>query len=118
MSTLAIWILEDYGDKWALKHTASILEVFEKTTDIDFFYCSGVNEYYSTVYPQWNLILFVGVGKEADIIAYNMGSRKLHVIPTRYSHFLKCGILPQINGRPYYLPYVPLFPKLASLAEE
>jgi hypothetical protein len=37
MSTLAIWILEDYGDKWALKHTASILEVFEKTTDIDFF---------------------------------------------------------------------------------
>jgi hypothetical protein len=37
MSTIAIWILEDYGDKWTLKHTISILEVFEKTTGIDFF---------------------------------------------------------------------------------
>jgi hypothetical protein len=53
-----------------------------------------------------------------DIVAYNMDRRKVHVIPTCYSQFLKHGILPEINGRPYYLPYVPLFSELESLAEE
>ena len=80
-------------------------------TNIEFSYYSycDVNEYYySMVHPEWNLLLFVGVGDENDIVAYNMDSRKVHVIPTRYSAFLKCGILLQINGRPYYLPYVPL----------
>ena len=70
------------------------------------------------VHPQWNLLLFVGVGVENDIVAYNMDNRKVHVIPTRYSQFLKRGILPQINGIHYYLPYAPLFSELESLAEE
>jgi hypothetical protein len=120
MSKLSIWILKDYGtNKWALKHTVSILKVFAQT-NIEFSYYSyyDVNEYYSTVHLEWNLLLFVGVGVKNDIVAYNMDSRKVHLIPTCYSQFLKCGILPEINGRPYYLPYVPLFSELESLAEE
>ena len=33
-------------------------------TNIEFSYYSyyDVNEYYSTVHPEWNLLLFVGVG--------------------------------------------------------
>jgi hypothetical protein len=90
--------------------------VFVKT-NIEFGYYD-VNEYYLTVHLEWNLLLVVGVGEENDIVAYNMDNRKVHVIPTRYSQFLKHGILPEINGRPYYLPYVPLFSELVSLAKE
>ena len=118
MSNLKIWILEDYGtnNKWTLKHTVSTLQVFAKT-NIEFGYLDVV-EYYSMVHPEWNLLLFVGVGEENDIITYNIDIRKVHVIPTRYSAFLKCGILPQINSKPYYLPYVFLFSELESLVEE
>jgi len=70
------------------------------------------------VHPDWNLLLFVGVGVESDIVAYNIDNRKVHVIPTCYSQFLKRGILPEINDGPYYLPYIPLFSELESLAEE
>jgi hypothetical protein len=90
--------------------------VFVKT-NIEFDYYD-VNEYYLTVHLEWNLLLFVGVGEENDIVAYNKDTRKVHVIPTHYSQFLKHGILPEINGRPYYLPYVPLFSELVSLVEE
>ena len=90
-------------------------------TNIEFSYYSyyDVNEYYySMVHPEWNLLLFVGVGEENDIVAYNMDNKKVHVIPTHYNQFLKHGILPEINGRLYYLLYVPLFLVLESLAEE
>ena len=118
MSELSIWILKDYGtnNKWTLKHTISTLQVFAKT-NVEFGYLDVV-EYYSMVHPEWNLLLFVGVGEENDIVAYNIDNRKVHVIPTHYSQFLKRGILPEINCRPYYLPYVPLFSELESLAEE
>ena len=68
-------------------------------TNIEFGYLDVV-EYYTTVHPEWNLLLFVGVGEENDIVAYNMDSRKVHVITTRYSAFLKHGVLPQINCKP------------------
>ena len=117
MPKLNIGILEDYGtNKWTWKHTINSLDVFVET-NIEFGYWD-VDQYYSMVHPEWNLILFVGVGEENDIVAYNMDSRKVYVITTCYSVFLKCGILPQINCRPYYLPYVPLFSELKSLAEE
>ena len=64
MPKLNIWILEDYGtNKWTLKHTVSILKVFAHT-NIEFSYYSyyDVNEYYSTVHLEWNLLLFVGIG--------------------------------------------------------
>ena len=84
-------------------------------TNIEFSYYSyyDVNEYYSTVHLEWNFLLFVGVGVENDIVAYNMDNRKVHVIPIHYSQLLKHGILPEINGRPYYLSYVPLFSELS-----
>ena len=66
MSKLSIWILEDYGtNKWTLKHIVSILKVFAQT-NIEFSYYSyyDVNEYYSMVHPEWNLLLFVGDGVE------------------------------------------------------
>ena len=103
-----------------MKHIVSILKVFAQT-NIEFSNYSyyDVNEYsYSTVHPEWNLLLFIGVGVENDIVAYNMDRRKVHVITTCYSQFLKHVILPEINSRPYYLPYVPLFSELESLAEE
>jgi hypothetical protein len=56
---------------------------------------------------------FVGVGMERAIIAYNMDSRKVHVIPTHYIPYRR-DILPEIIGRPYY---VPLFVELESLAK-
>ena len=52
------------------------------TTYIEFGYLDVV-EYYSMVHPEWNLLLFVGVGEENGIVAYNMDNRKfmssLHV---------------------------------------
>jgi len=67
------------------------------------------------VHPEWNLLLFVGVGDENDIFAYNMDNRKVHVIPICYSAFFRWDVLPQNIYRPYY---VPLFSELESLAEE
>jgi hypothetical protein len=54
---------------------------------------------------------------ERAVIAYNMDSRKVHVIPTHYIQYDRCDILPEIIGRPYYLLYVPLFLELESLAK-
>jgi len=91
--------------------------VFGKT-NIQFGYMDYDSDYTAIiVHLEWNLIFFVGVRMEklsscytaVVVIAYNMHNRKVHVIPTHYSQFLKHGILPKINGRPYYLPYVPLF---------
>ena len=70
------------------QHSSVLLE-----TNIDFGYLD-VDQYYTMVHPEWNLLLFVGVGVENDIIAYNMDSKKVHVISTCYSQFSKCGILP------------------------
>ena len=104
---LSIWILEDYGTtyKCILKHTFSILDVL-LMTNIDFGYLD-VDQYYTAIHPEWNRLLFVGVGDKNDIVAYNMDNRKVHVIPTCYSAFFKWDVLPQNNCRPYYLPYVP-----------
>ena len=78
MSKLSIWILEDYGtnNKWTLKHTMSLHK---------FGYFDFQSSYRAViVYPEWNLIFFVGVGLESAVIAYNMDNRKVHVIPSHY----------------------------------
>ena len=69
------------------------------------------------VHPEWNLVFFVGVGVESAVIAYNMGNRKVHVIPTHYVQYGRHDILPEIISGPFYLPYVPLFSELESLAK-
>jgi hypothetical protein len=60
---------------------------------------------------------FVGVGVERAIIAYNMDNIKVYVIPTHYIPYGRRDILSEIISRPYYLPYVPLFSELESLAK-
>ena len=117
MCKLSIWILEDYGTtNWTLKHTISVLKLCRNAM-IQFNYLD-VDEGYTmiAVHLEWNLIFFVGW--ERTIIAYNMDNRKVYVIPTCYSAFFRQDVLPQNIYRPYYLPYVPLFSELESLAEE
>ena len=119
MSKLSIWILEDYGtnNKWTLKHTISLHKLFGKTKKqmgyFDFESCYTM----VIVDLEWNLIFFVGVGVERAIIAYNMDSRKVHVIPTHYIQYGRRNNLLEIIGRPYYIPYVPLFSEFESLAK-
>jgi hypothetical protein len=69
------------------------------------------------VHLEWNLVFFVGVGVERSVIAYNMDNRKVHVIPTHYILYGRRDILLEINSISYYLPYVPLFLELESLAK-
>ena len=94
----------------------STVKVFGKT-NIKFGYVDYDSAYTAiTVHPDWNLIFFVGAKR--TIIAYDMDRRKVHVIPAsvnrRYGRrkFLACFM-----SRPYFLPYVPLFFFLESLAE-
>jgi hypothetical protein len=118
MSMLLIWILEDYGtnNKWTLKHAINLRKLFGKTKKqmgyFDFESCYTV----VIVHRKWNLVFFVGVGVERAVIAYNMNSRKVHVIPTHYFPYSRRDILPEIIGRPYYLPYVPLFSEMMYLS--
>ena len=115
MSKLSIWILEDYGtNKWTLKHTVSTMDVLLETK-IEFGYLD-VDRYYITVHPEWNLLLFVGVGDENGIVTYNMDSRKVHVIPAIVIRYHRFRVMKEDMSRPYYLPYVPLFSK--SLGEQ
>jgi hypothetical protein len=54
---------------------------------------------------------------ERTIIAYNMDSGKVHLIPALAIRYGRCSVLPEkFISRPYYLPYIPLFSK--KLAEE
>ena len=99
-----------------MKHTISIHKVFAKTK-VQFGYLDHESSYSAViVHPEWNLILFVGVGEESVVIAYNMDSRKVHVILTYYIPYRR-DILPEIIDRHYYLPYVSLFTELESLAK-
>ena len=68
------------------------------------------------VYLEWNLIFFVGA--ERTIIAYDMDRRKVHVIPASVDRsYGRHKVLARFMSRPYFLPYVPLFFFLESLAE-
>jgi hypothetical protein len=79
----------------------------------------GLESSYSAVivHPEWNLILFVGAREESAIITYNMDNRKVHVIPTHYIPYGRHDVVPDFIGRPYYVPYAPLFSELESLAK-
>jgi hypothetical protein len=119
MSKLSILILEDYGtnNKWSLKHTIILRKLFGKTKK-QMGYFNFESCYIAIiVHLEWNLVFFAGVGVERAVITYNMDSRKVYVIPTHYIPYGRCDILPEIIGRPYYLPYVPLFSELESLAK-
>ena len=69
-----------------------------------------------TVHLEWNLIFFVRT--EKTIIAYDMDRRKVHVIPASVDRsYGRRKVLARFMSRPYFLPYVPLFFFLESLAE-
>ena len=100
-----------------MKHTISIRKVFAKTK-VQFGYLDLESSYSVViVHPEWNLILFVGAGEESVVIAYNMDSRKVHVIPTHHIPYGRRDIMPNFISRPYYVHYVPLFSELESLAK-
>ena len=99
-----------------MKHTISTLKVFGKT-NIKFGYVDYDLAYtVITVHPEWNLIFFVGA--ERTIIMYNMDRRKVHVILASVDQsYGRHKVLARFMSRPYFLPYVPLFFFLESLAE-
>jgi hypothetical protein len=58
------------------------------------------------VHLEWNLIFLVG--EDRTLIAYDLNSRKVYVLPAQVMHY------PRPTWRlrpkePHYLPYVPLF---------
>ena len=69
------------------------------------------------VHLEWNLFFFVGA--ERIIIAYDMDRRKVHVIPTSVDRsYGRRKVMSRFMSRPYFLPDVPLFLFLESLAEQ
>jgi len=81
-SKLSIWILEDYGtDNWTLKHTITTRILFGRI-NIRFGYLDFNDEdIVIIVHSEWNLIFFAR--EDGTIIAYNMNSKKVHVILAR-----------------------------------
>ena len=69
-----------------------------------------------TVHLEWNLIFFVG--EERRFIAYDMDRRKVHAIPAHVFRYGRRSVLSGFLSRPYFLPYVPLFLFLESLAKQ
>ena len=69
-----------------------------------------------TVHLEWNLIFFIGA--ERTIITYDMDQTKVHVIPASVDRsYGRHKVLARFMSRPYFLPDVPLFFFLESLAE-
>ena len=79
---LSIWILEDYGtSKWTLKHKVTTLELFgKKNIEFGTEVCDTAYRVIG-VYPEWNLIFFVGEDKTQ--LVYDMNRSEVHVLPTR-----------------------------------
>ena len=94
-----------------------MLKVFGKT-NIQFGYVDYESDYTAIiVHLELNLIFFVG--EERRFIAYDMDRRKVHVIPASVDHsYGRHKVLAWFISRPYFLPYVPLFFFLESLAEQ
>ena len=115
-SKLSIWILEDYGtNNWTLKHMVSTWILFERI-NIRFGFMDWVDEYtVIIVHLEWNMIFFVG--EQRTIIAYDLNHRKVNVIPALVIRYHRCRVMKEDMSRPYYIPYVPLFFFLESLAE-
>jgi hypothetical protein len=68
-----------------------------------------------TFRPEWNFIFLVG--KDRTLITYDMDRKNVHVSHARVIHFCRSRGRYHMN-RPYYLPYVPLFMDMESLAEQ
>jgi hypothetical protein len=93
------------------------IEAYCQHTNIKFGYVDYDSAYTAiTVHPEWILIIFVGA--ERTIIMYDMDQRKVHVIPASVDRsYGSRKVLAWFMSRPYFLPYIPLFFFLESLAE-
>ena len=94
-----------------------MLKVFRKT-NIKFGYMDYDSDYTAIiVHPEWNLIFFVRAKRR--IIAYDMDRRKVNVIPASVDRsYGRRKVMSRFMSRPYFLPDVPLFLFLESLAEQ
>lgn len=97
---LAVYVLENYeSKKWKLKHTVETSELFG---GIDVCYVQKVDFEWVGIHPECNMIFFTA-GWYNTFMCYNMDRRQVKVIR-------ELG-----DGRPPYLPYVPLYAELQSL---
>ncbi|XBH85979.1 hypothetical protein VPH35_073756 [Triticum aestivum] len=96
---LVVHVLEDYDSKeWILKHSVETSYLSGGTHVLGL----NVDFHLIAVHPECNLIFF-SVGWDTTFMCYNMDSRRVKVI---------CHLE---DGKPPYLPYVPLYTELQSL---
>ncbi|KAF7054629.1 hypothetical protein CFC21_062272 [Triticum aestivum] len=96
---LVVHVLEDYDSKeWILKHSVETSYLSGGTHVLDL----NVDFHLIAVHPECNLIFFTA-GWDTTFMCYNMDSRRVKVI---------CNLE---DGKPPYLPYVPLYTELPSL---
>ena len=92
----------------------AVVEILRRLPAHSLFYCKCVCR-------SWNSLISDNYKLMPQTMAwffYDGFYGQQNFIPTCYNQFLKRGILAEINGRPYYLPYVSLLSELESLAEE
>jgi hypothetical protein len=104
--SLVVYVLEDYESKeWILKHSVETSCLFG---GIEYCLVGGYD--YSidggfdwvAIDPECNLIFFT-IGWENKFMCYNMDCRQVKMISKL------------VDGKPPYLPYVPLYEELQSL---
>ena len=101
MTELSIWALQDYGtEEWVLKHSASFLQLFGRTS------CQVEHDYsVVAIHPDHNMIFFVQHW-DRKLKSYDMDTKEVCTLRT-----LKVG-------RQNILPYVPYFTESSAFASK
>ena len=101
MTELSIWALQDYGtEEWVLKHSASFLRLFGRTS------CQVEHDYsVVAIHPDHNMIFFVQHW-DLKLKSYDMDTKEVCTLRT-----LKVG-------RQNILPYVPYFTESSAFASK
>jgi F-box interacting protein len=106
ITKLEVYVLENYESKqWILKHSVDTSCLFEGEDHclyrgIDPSMDGGFD--WVAIHPECNII-FVTIGWEYKLMCYSMDRRQVKMISKL------------IDGRPPYLPYLPLYAELQSL---
>ncbi|XP_014753020.1 F-box protein At5g07610 isoform X2 [Brachypodium distachyon] len=96
---LVVYVLEDYGSKeWKFKHSVEMAYIFKGMSSFSYEDFDWI-----AIHPDCNLIFFAVGWRYSTFRSYDMDSRQVKVI---------CDLE---DGRPPYLPYVPLYAELPSL---
>ncbi|KAG2622297.1 F-box protein At5g07610-like [Panicum virgatum] len=101
MTELSIWALQDYGtEEWVLKHSASFLQLFGRTS------CQVEHDYsVVAIHPDHNMIFFVQHW-DLKLKSYDMDTKEVCTLRT-----LKVGCQ-------NILPYVPYFTESSAFASK